>query len=153
MVPICRCGAHFCWQCLGVFAAGDIYRHMENAHGGMFGREAAPVPDVNLFEQHEVLRQAQRQGMQRREQAEQAEGLHRRAQMDGQNDHWRADLERLQRERLERLRRDNEIMEAARQRDLAERQRNALAIAARQQREQAERRRQEDNSGWGCMIA
>ena len=30
-----KCEAHICWRCLGVFAAGEIYNHMELVHGGM----------------------------------------------------------------------------------------------------------------------
>ncbi|KAJ3878195.1 hypothetical protein F5051DRAFT_237090 [Lentinula edodes] len=30
----CRCGAHVCWRCMGIFDAGTIYAHMTNAHGG-----------------------------------------------------------------------------------------------------------------------
>ena len=30
-----KCSVHICWRCLGVFGAGEIYDHMELAHGGM----------------------------------------------------------------------------------------------------------------------
>ncbi|KIK58976.1 hypothetical protein GYMLUDRAFT_170346 [Collybiopsis luxurians FD-317 M1] len=31
----CRCGAHVCWRCLGIFDAQTIYTHMNTAHGGI----------------------------------------------------------------------------------------------------------------------
>ncbi|KZT18823.1 hypothetical protein NEOLEDRAFT_1124945 [Neolentinus lepideus HHB14362 ss-1] len=30
----CRCGAHICWKCMGLFPSGEIYTHLNNAHGG-----------------------------------------------------------------------------------------------------------------------
>ncbi|KAK6969170.1 hypothetical protein R3P38DRAFT_3243909 [Favolaschia claudopus] len=32
----CRCDAHICWVCMGVFDAGQIYDHLSSAHGGSF---------------------------------------------------------------------------------------------------------------------
>jgi len=32
----CRCGAHICWKCMGVFPANEIYRHLGEVHGGAF---------------------------------------------------------------------------------------------------------------------
>jgi len=32
----CKCGAHICWLCLGVFAVSDIYRHI-STHNGTHG--------------------------------------------------------------------------------------------------------------------
>ncbi|KAK0483859.1 hypothetical protein IW261DRAFT_985039 [Armillaria novae-zelandiae] len=40
----CRCGAHICWRCMGAFDVGEIYDHMNVAHGGMYGDEPAPAP-------------------------------------------------------------------------------------------------------------
>ncbi|KAK0441813.1 hypothetical protein EV421DRAFT_1904410 [Armillaria borealis] len=40
----CPCGAHICWRCMGAFDAGQIYDHMNTAHGGMYGDEPDPVP-------------------------------------------------------------------------------------------------------------
>ncbi|KZP13799.1 hypothetical protein FIBSPDRAFT_834687 [Athelia psychrophila] len=57
----CKCGAHICWVCMGIFDAASVYQHMHTAHGGIL--------DVNgngaelLFEredsaeQQEALRQ------------------------------------------------------------------------------------------------
>jgi len=30
-----KCKVHICWRCMGVFAEGDVYDHMELVHGGM----------------------------------------------------------------------------------------------------------------------
>ncbi|EDR13870.1 uncharacterized protein LACBIDRAFT_304985 [Laccaria bicolor S238N-H82] len=32
----CKCGAHICWRCMGVFTAETIYAHMETEHGGIY---------------------------------------------------------------------------------------------------------------------
>ncbi|KAF7760178.1 hypothetical protein Agabi119p4_10854 [Agaricus bisporus var. burnettii] len=50
----CKCGAHFCWICLGVFDEISVYDHMNEVHGGISnGPQAAAgrpernnVPDV-----------------------------------------------------------------------------------------------------------
>ncbi|KAK0196880.1 hypothetical protein F5146DRAFT_946862 [Armillaria mellea] len=42
--PTFRCGAHICWRCMGAFDAGQIYDHMNTAHGGIYGDEPAPAP-------------------------------------------------------------------------------------------------------------
>ncbi|KAH6915589.1 hypothetical protein BKA70DRAFT_464905 [Coprinopsis sp. MPI-PUGE-AT-0042] len=43
----CRCGAHICWRCLGVFSSDTIYNHMQTAHGGFYEPEpAAPAAPV-----------------------------------------------------------------------------------------------------------
>ncbi|KAH6874328.1 hypothetical protein BKA70DRAFT_1412909 [Coprinopsis sp. MPI-PUGE-AT-0042] len=43
----CRCGAHICWRCLGVFSRVNIYGHMQTAHGGIYEPEpAAPAAPV-----------------------------------------------------------------------------------------------------------
>ncbi|KAK7467671.1 hypothetical protein VKT23_004724 [Stygiomarasmius scandens] len=44
----CRCGAHICWVCMGIFAQGMIYAHMNQAHGGIhddgiIGNEQIPA--------------------------------------------------------------------------------------------------------------
>lgn len=59
----CKCGAHICWVCMGVFEANTIYAHMNTSHGGI--NTVAPAEAVNEREleaeyrvQQEVLRQA-----------------------------------------------------------------------------------------------
>ena len=39
-----KCEAHICWRCMGVFPSGDIYTHMNAAHGGMMDDDEAVVP-------------------------------------------------------------------------------------------------------------
>jgi hypothetical protein len=63
----CRCGAHICWRCMGVFSQVEIYNHMETAHGGIYDNElpagvnaAVPVRDF-VAEQADALAQIERQ--------------------------------------------------------------------------------------------
>jgi IBR domain, a half RING-finger domain/RING-type zinc-finger len=42
----CRCGAHICWRCMGVFSRADIYDHMQDAHGGIYEPEPVAAPRV-----------------------------------------------------------------------------------------------------------
>ncbi|KAK0463853.1 uncharacterized protein EV420DRAFT_1729513 [Desarmillaria tabescens] len=66
----CPCGAHICWRCMGAFDAGEIYDHMNTAHGGIYGDEPAPAPpqpqatvpqrqnpDVDVFQGIDYLEQ------------------------------------------------------------------------------------------------
>ncbi|KAF8806819.1 hypothetical protein BYT27DRAFT_7242544 [Phlegmacium glaucopus] len=64
----CHCGAHFCWTCGQTFGSGEIYDHMNTAHGGMY--DGAPVwanpnnanVEGNIMEeQARLLAQARRQ--------------------------------------------------------------------------------------------
>ncbi|KZV65500.1 hypothetical protein PENSPDRAFT_655714, partial [Peniophora sp. CONT] len=55
----CRCGAHVCWHCTGVFDAGDIYGHMRAAHGSYYAEPAEdPFAGIDHAEQENMLRQA-----------------------------------------------------------------------------------------------
>jgi len=40
----CKCGAHICWKCMGVFSSGEIYDHMNTAHGGIYDHIPADEP-------------------------------------------------------------------------------------------------------------
>ncbi|KAF9000394.1 hypothetical protein BDQ17DRAFT_1282031 [Cyathus striatus] len=51
----CRCGAHFCWICNGVFERGDIYSHMSRAHGGWY---APDLPEANQNQAQAPVAQA-----------------------------------------------------------------------------------------------
>ncbi|EIW74297.1 hypothetical protein CONPUDRAFT_160335 [Coniophora puteana RWD-64-598 SS2] len=53
----CRCGAHICWRCMGTFERKDVYRHMNEAHGGI----GAPglLPEVDMQEQRMLIREAE----------------------------------------------------------------------------------------------
>ncbi len=31
-----KCGAHICWVCMGIFDRGEVYTHMQDAHGGIY---------------------------------------------------------------------------------------------------------------------
>lgn len=54
----CRCGAHVCWRCLGVFSRETIYEHMGTAHGGYYAEDHAVNAPVDYAEQERLLRQA-----------------------------------------------------------------------------------------------
>ncbi|KAJ2936675.1 hypothetical protein H1R20_g413, partial [Candolleomyces eurysporus] len=125
----CRCGAHFCWICRGVFAQGTIYEHMNTAHGGFYGAAVAnqnPVPPVQhqqerirIWQDHlnaereieaarrraEALRQgeverAAAEAARRRRIAEQEEEYRRiAAQRERQNRHWEEYAREQQRRR------------------------------------------------------
>ncbi|CCM05342.1 uncharacterized protein FIBRA_07556 [Fibroporia radiculosa] len=56
----CKCGAHICWRCMGIFASDKIYDHMQEAHGGIHGADAIPELHADVAEQAELLRQAER---------------------------------------------------------------------------------------------
>ncbi|KZP26845.1 hypothetical protein FIBSPDRAFT_781658 [Athelia psychrophila] len=56
----CKCGAHICWVCMGIFDAGSVYRHMRTDHGGIYeangNGEGLPFQGADFAEQQEVLR-------------------------------------------------------------------------------------------------
>ena len=123
----CKCGAHICWRCMGVFDAGTIYGHMQTEHGGIY--DAAPQranqPDPNnvyaLGADNQFLAE-QRAELQRLELQRQAAAL-RRAREEAQR----------------------EIFMRATERRIAEQE----ALEA-QRRQEAERR--QEGGGWGCTI-
>jgi hypothetical protein len=164
---------------MGIFAAAEIYHHMGTAHGGIYERAAAPVQNVDLREQQEVLRQAE----ERRAQAERA----RQRQLDPfldwvhvdpleQGNQQRRAVQNWERQHQEDLRRrEEEDRDWIRQQALARERREAAERRQREendawrerlrqqtleriQREAAERRRREEEarrrreSGWGCVL-
>jgi len=62
-----RCHTHFCWRCMGVFSQGEIYQHMNSAHGGMHDEVPAGINvgrlpnNVFVAEQIEALAAAERE--------------------------------------------------------------------------------------------
>ncbi|KAF7294699.1 RBR-type E3 ubiquitin transferase [Mycena indigotica] len=44
----CKCGAHLCWLCVRQFPEGEIYNHLNSAHGGAFDVPAALRPQPQL---------------------------------------------------------------------------------------------------------
>jgi hypothetical protein len=114
---------------MGVFAAADIYRHMNTAHGGIYERAAAPVQNVDLREQQEVLRQAE----ERRRAQDQAERVRQR-HPPGILD-WQEQV----------------AAAARRQREEAQRRQHEERVREQQRRVEEERRRRE-GSGRGCTV-
>ncbi|KDR80944.1 hypothetical protein GALMADRAFT_91633 [Galerina marginata CBS 339.88] len=39
----CKCGAHICWRCMGIFDRATIYQHMQTAHGNIYDEVPAGV--------------------------------------------------------------------------------------------------------------
>lgn len=66
----CRCGAHICWICLGIYTPQTIYGHLQDAHGGIYNEIPA---GVNREEQGEnAFLAMQMQEIQRLERAHEA---------------------------------------------------------------------------------
>ncbi|KAH6874330.1 hypothetical protein BKA70DRAFT_1350485 [Coprinopsis sp. MPI-PUGE-AT-0042] len=142
----CRCGAHICWRCLGVFTPQTIYNHMHTAHGGIYEPEpaapAAPRPAVGTADNAQRLRAAQEEADLRYAQRLQAEQF-------GGYLGGNVDMEAEQRRAQERTRlaRQREAEALARERiraDMARAQRELMNQAAAPARRQSE-------GGW-CTI-
>ena len=132
----CKCGAHICWRCMGVFTAGTIYAHMETDHGGIYddAPQWANQPEPNdvhaPVDDNEFL-EAQRTELQRLELQHQAAAL-RRAREEAQ----REDL--LRRQEMERR-----IVAQAEALEAQRRQERAVEAERRREGQQAEREQQE----------
>ncbi|KIK75381.1 hypothetical protein PAXRUDRAFT_173041, partial [Paxillus rubicundulus Ve08.2h10] len=131
----CRCGAHICWRCMGIFPAQAIYQHMHSAHGTIHDDE--PVPQVipvnrpieqavNVEQQREFLRQAE---------------LHRVAAIQNHNANRLQQLER-ERQEEERVRQRERLQQLEQERIRLTRTRLLQAQQARQQQEELMRDRE-----------
>lgn len=131
----CKCGAHICWKCMGVFPRDAIYKHLQDTHGGIFEYDEAedpvPPPVAAVQAQQEInrlraLRHAQLLAQQQAEQRQQElrEALARR------------EAERRRQMAEEAVRRAEYQMH--------------LDVRQEQLRQEAERRRQE--KGGFCVI-
>ena len=66
MCILIRCGVHICWVCVRAFPDSEsTYAHMGATHGGIYDNDAEPAANVDLNEQRELLRQAERLRLQR----------------------------------------------------------------------------------------
>ena len=165
----CRCGAHICWNCMGVFPANEIYRHLGEVHGGAFdGDGQRQNEDLRLaarLQRQYELRQDQERAIPRLENGLQA----RRMEMPGQPQaaaeqeraaraererhlvmEARARFERAataERERMARERARQDEERAARERLLRDQQVRLRDL----ERQRASRRREQDG-GWGCIV-
>ncbi|KZP26858.1 hypothetical protein FIBSPDRAFT_781676 [Athelia psychrophila] len=148
----CKCGAHICWVCMGIFNAGSVYAHMDTAHGGMYeanGNRAEPLFQPGAFaEQQEALRQiALRRAQLAQQQRHEAEDAqHRVAQQHLYARQLRErDAARIQDEarraelfrRMEEYRRAEEVV---------------LRREATTRRQAQEQQRKEEGGGWGCVV-
>jgi hypothetical protein len=95
----CKCGAHICWRCMGVFTAGTIHAHMQTEHGGIY--DVAPLwanqPEPNNVHAVPVADNqflaAQRAELQRLELQRQA-AAQRRAREEAQRENLLREVER-----------------------------------------------------------
>ncbi|KAJ7771603.1 hypothetical protein B0H16DRAFT_1514042 [Mycena metata] len=139
----CKCGAHICWVCMGVFESTQIYPHLHQAHGGAFEAPPEPEPVRRVYEHPEVpVRQrpvwAQQYGVNPARVGYQA------AAPQVQEDHWLEEARRLQ-VIADAERRVAQRRELQRYHEQMQLQREAAAAAAQRQRERRE-------SGWGCLV-
>ncbi|KAF8880216.1 hypothetical protein CPB84DRAFT_1792699 [Gymnopilus junonius] len=44
----CKCGAHICWRCMGIFTETTIYDHMREAHGNIYDNVPEGVQMGNM---------------------------------------------------------------------------------------------------------
>ncbi|KAI9458067.1 hypothetical protein HD554DRAFT_2300903 [Boletus coccyginus] len=143
----CRCGAHICWRCTGIFTQDTIYTHMQSAHGTIHDDVPVfpePPPfigiEVDIEEQQELFRQVE---------------AHRAAALRNARPAWQQDIGRagiwdldylnLGHQVREHVREEQERMERLRlqqQREAEERQR-VERLRLQQQREVEERQRME----------
>ncbi|KAF9483016.1 hypothetical protein BDN70DRAFT_990656 [Pholiota conissans] len=45
----CKCGAHICWRCMGIFTANTIYPHMQSAHNGIYDTVPGGANNDDIF--------------------------------------------------------------------------------------------------------
>ncbi|KAK0463900.1 uncharacterized protein EV420DRAFT_1264275 [Desarmillaria tabescens] len=133
----CPCGAHICWRCMGVFNAGEIYDHMNTAHGGIYGDEPAPAPP----QPQATIPQHQNPGV------DVFQGIDYLEQVRLLNE---AEARRIAQEQYDRGRRERDRIVALRaeameqrRREEADRERQLRLERETQWRQQAERQRRE----------
>jgi len=163
----CRCGAHVCWRCLGVFAVDTIYTHMHTAHGGIHEPDPPPAPVLPRIVPRVVLQPAVhpfrvqpnplvdvrlRQEQEDRRIAEALQRQEARQHQALRENNYAEYLEhRRQREAQDavamRERRLLREQEEQRRRDVAA----EFARAQERVRQEQERRRQQEGGGW-CTI-
>ncbi|KZP04504.1 hypothetical protein FIBSPDRAFT_1054631 [Athelia psychrophila] len=152
----CKCGAHICWVCMGIFNAQSVYEHMNTAHGGIY--EELPFQPGAFAEQqgapHLIALHRARLAQQQFYEVEDAQ--HRRAQQllyprqaqkpdnaRTQNEARRAELAQQQRQEAEgaQHRLAQQLLHARRVREQEEahiQEEARAAEFAQQQRQEAE---------------
>jgi len=141
----CKCGAHMCWVCSRAFDAGEIYEHLNSAHGGFFNvppEEPAPAPaPVHQYGEEDdgaFVRAYAHQAHQEELRRQQAQVLEDRRRL--------AIIEEGRRQELARRQEMARRQEVARPQVLLyQEQRRAAAAAAVAERERRE-------NGWGCVV-
>ncbi|KAJ6546981.1 hypothetical protein B0H19DRAFT_1163330 [Mycena capillaripes] len=134
------CDSHICWICMVVFEHGQIYEHLNSAHGGLF--DVPPeVPVRNYPEQDE---EALRLAYAREVQDEEVRILALRRQQERALEEYRR-LEEARRQEIVRRQEDAYRQQIARQQIQYQEQRQQALAAAAAQRDRRE-------NGWGCVI-
>ncbi|KAF8159255.1 hypothetical protein B0H34DRAFT_796535 [Crassisporium funariophilum] len=154
----CPCGAHFCWRCLKAFGAGQIYDHMNSAHGGIY--EDVPAwadPDNRgqnvIAEQADLLARVQRE----QEQVRAREQQRRLQEIQQQNRLFWAQQGVLQTAREEERARQLQAAREVQARQAREERARQLQTAEEEQARQRGRvryeraRREEEKGGW-CVV-
>ncbi|KIJ08963.1 hypothetical protein PAXINDRAFT_120094 [Paxillus involutus ATCC 200175] len=145
----CRCGAHICWRCMGIFPAQTIYQHMHSAHGTIHDDEPVPQvvhvndPILQAEQQREFLRQVelQRAAAIQNHNANIAAWQRQQQERERQHEEGRVrERERLQ--QLERQQEEERVRERERLQQL-EQERVRLARARLLQEERARQQREE----------
>ncbi|KAF8549795.1 hypothetical protein OG21DRAFT_543542 [Imleria badia] len=156
----CRCGAHICWRCMGVFTEQTIYTHMHSAHGGIHGDEPVvpnPIPairidpilaGVDVEQQRRLLDEAQRMAQLRRAAEIRDLNANRAAEAGGYFDRMNRIREEERRQREQRRVHELMTQQAEQERQQRERERRQREW----ERQQRERERARQDSGWGCTI-
>ncbi|KAI0069253.1 hypothetical protein BV25DRAFT_119859 [Artomyces pyxidatus] len=146
----CRCGAHICWRCMGIFEAGTIYRHMHSAHGGIHDDTPNnPVPNADYAQQEELLRQvAQRRQLAALEAVRREEDVRRREEVARREREALRQQAELRRQTEARVRQFAAYTQPQVQFVAA----NAEARTRERLRQAEERSRREREEGGWCMI-
>jgi hypothetical protein len=146
----CKCGAHICWRCMGIFDQDDIYAHMNEVHGGYQDEDdmqANAIDREEFLAQNRLFREALiHRGVQIGQLqinppvrhrplwdgvVDAVEDARRRQEVFQRHDAIRR-REELQLQRLEELRRQ--------------------AQATERDRQLQERNMQETEGRWGCVV-
>ncbi|KAL4267800.1 RBR-type E3 ubiquitin transferase [Pleurotus pulmonarius] len=155
----CRCGAHICWKCMGVFSADAIYPHMTAEHGGHIDveEEAIVIPGrINdQGEDEQLLPQAREEAAPTALPTRGDQPLFDELAIE----HMEVRLLGDQLQRLEQARQATEEHRLAQQREAyqkrmlaRQRELEAKRESDRRDMERQEREMRRQEGSWGCTI-
>ncbi|KZP26841.1 hypothetical protein FIBSPDRAFT_928499 [Athelia psychrophila] len=153
----CKCGAHICWVCMGIFDAQSVYEHMNTAHGGMHGVNGDGVEPLfqpeDFAEQQEVLRlMALRRAQLEQQQRQEAEDAQH---FLAQQHLYARQLRQQEDARMQGEARRVELIRQMEENRAAEEHRRAEEVGRREtnaDRQAQEQRDREEGGGWGCVV-